>query len=158
MTSRAQKAAQRLICGLAMLWLSVIALPSVAEENPTSQRFDEFEIYHSIFNTSFLDPKIAQSYDIIRSKQLGLVNVAVRKFREDGSSTAVPALVKVSVSDLMKSTAIEMREIRETDAAIYYIGSFRIDNKQKQFFRFEVRPDPNRPAYKFEIDKVLYTD
>ena len=131
--------------------------PLFAENDEYSKVFGDYEVHYSVFNTSFLTPEVASAYKIVRSKELALVNIAIRKKTGNGDTKAVPAIIKGSVRDLIHTTPLEFREVREQDA-IYYLSNYKIDNKQTVYFSLSVQPDPNVSPYKLEFSKMLYVD
>lgn len=142
-----------------LILLSVLFNLEVAYANNDEQveSFNDYDVHYSVFNTSFLTPEVAKAYGITRSKELALVNIAVRKRKSADTTTAVSAMVKGNVRDLIRKTPLEFKEVREHDA-VYYLSSTKIDNKQTVYFTISVQPDPNISPYTFEFSKKLYVE
>jgi len=136
-------------------WFALLMPWSV--EADQVKEVDGYEIYYSIFNTSFLTPEIAAAYDIVRAKNRALVNIAVRKKKEGGGDKAVKAIVSGTVKDLIYRRPLEFFEVRE-EGSVYYLSELRFNHKEKLFFDINVQPDPNKRGYTVKFDKTLYVD
>jgi hypothetical protein len=127
-------------------------MPPVTE---TSKQFGNDTVHFSVLNTSFLTPKVARSYGIVRGKNKFLINVSVRR-QSDSSNSAVPAKISGTQSDLIHRTPLDFREVIEQDA-IYYIAEFAISNDERRDFRLQVSVD-GKPSYDIQFIKMLYVD
>ncbi len=136
--------------------LACLAPFSWSAENNV-QTFDNYEVHYSVFNTGFLTPEIAQAYNIVRSKSRALMNIAVLQKQADGTLKNVTAVVTGDQYDLIRTVPLGFTEVRE-ELAIYYLGSFEFQNKTTLYFTLMIQPDPNKPAYKLQFNKMLYTD
>ena len=64
------------------LALSMVGIAVYAENAET---FGDYTIHYNALSTESLSPDIAKTYGIRRSKNRGLVNIAVRHKQEDGN-------------------------------------------------------------------------
>ena len=119
------------------------------------KRFGDYDVHYSVLNTTFITPENAKHYGITRSKNRALVNIAIRKNRPDGSSTAQRAIVTGSSSDLIHRTSLEFNEVIEPDA-IYYIAQLPFNDKELRSFDIKVQPDANISPYSLKFSKTLY--
>lgn len=142
---------------LSTLFLLTLALTAQASEPQLVQKFDNYDVHYSVFNSSFLTPEIAKSYGITRSKNQALINIAVIRKNEDGTSQGVSAIVKGTVRDLIYTNDLDFFPVRE-EKAIYYLSPLRISDKQDIYFDISVQPDPNRSPYHLKFKKRLYVD
>ncbi|HKJ94079.1 MAG TPA: DUF4426 domain-containing protein [Gammaproteobacteria bacterium] len=102
------------------------------------QRFGHDEVHYNIVPTGTLQPEIARRYHITRSRQRGLLTVAILR---DGDP--VRADVTATATDLNQQVReIDMREVREGQA-IYYIGTFRANDGER--LKFRITADTRRP-------------
>ncbi|KPJ91631.1 MAG: hypothetical protein AMJ53_11250, partial [Gammaproteobacteria bacterium SG8_11] len=69
---------QRLMPLFLLVLLIVGGLPGAAWAG-TSQSFGDYTIYYSAFTSDTLQPAIAKTYGITRSKNLGLLSVSIVK-------------------------------------------------------------------------------
>ncbi len=120
--------------------------------------YGDYEVHYNAFNSTFIEPEVAQSYGLTRSKTLALINVSVLKAESDGSKIPVTAIVKGSATNLIgQTTALSFDKIEETDA-LYYIGSLRFANEQLMRIMLDVQPDPNQPAYTIQFEQTFYAE
>ncbi|ODC04702.1 hypothetical protein BFW38_15365 [Terasakiispira papahanaumokuakeensis] len=138
------------------LWLiSVWAMPAYAERYET---YGDYQIHYNAVTTSFLQPEVAQAYNIVRSRYQALVNIAVLKVNADGSTTPVNAVVTGEAGNLAEqSRTLSFRTIREQEA-IYSIATFRFTEDEPTRFRLQVRADPNQPPYELTFIDRFYAD
>ncbi len=145
--------------GLSLLFSFSAASQAQVQEAPpvteTSKQFGNDTVHFSVLNTSFLSPKVARSYSIVRGKNKFLINVSVRR-QSDGSNSAVRAAITGTQSDLIHRTPLDFREVIEQDAT-YYIAEFAISNDERRDFRLQVSVD-DKPSYDIQFIKMLYVD
>lgn len=134
------------------LWLLLLPGAVLAQQ---SEKFGPFEVHYSVVNTTFLDPKIAANYGIVRGKQRAILNLAVREHIGDGDAPRAMEL-KGQTWDLMQQQqALAFREIREGDS-IYYIAEFSFINEEWRFFEIHFRPTGASQTYTFKFKHQLY--
>lgn len=136
-------------------FLAFIAHTALGEDNVKT--FDDYEIHYSVFNTSFLAPQIANTYNIVRSKSKALMNIAILQKQADGSRKNVTAVMSGEQYDLIRKEPLVFQEVRE-EKAIYYLSSFDFQHKTTLYFTLFIQPDPGKPAYKVQFNKMLYRD
>ncbi len=108
---------------LAALLLCCVAPIAHAE---SSAKYGNVQVYYSAITTDFLQPEVAKSYKIERSKTRGLLTVSVLRKNKVGVPAPVAAKLTAYVTNLTQQLAeIPMREIRE-GTAVYYLGEFRV--------------------------------
>ncbi len=103
-----------------LFWLALLPGQTLAQQ---MEKFGRFELYYSVVNTTFLDPKIASTYGIARGEKRAIINLAVRENLADGSTSRAMKL-QGRTWDLIQSQTLEFTEVREGDA-IYYIAKFQ---------------------------------
>jgi hypothetical protein len=139
------------------VWLAALALLalSVQADDKPYKEFGDIKVFYSAFNSSFVQPEIADALKIVRGKDRGIVNIAVLR---DGKSGGTTALVKGTVTNILAQQQIlAFFEVREGDT-VYYLAPFRIDNEDYLTFKIEVTPDPNQPPLSLTFQKTLYQD
>jgi hypothetical protein len=125
-------------------------------ENSTKQ--SGYTIHHNAFPTAILTPDIAGSYQIIRSKYRGILNVSVIKDEEGTTGTAVTAQIDAQSTSLTGQILhITLREIRE-GTAIYYIGDFPIVNNETLRFSLDVLPAGSEKHIKASLQQQFFID
>jgi hypothetical protein len=135
---------------LALFLLALcLALPAAAERKQT---FADLQVHYSAFNSSYLQPEIAAAAGLIRSKQLGVLNIAVRK-ADQPSAARVSATVKNLLS---RVTTLEFRQISEGDV-IYYLAQFPIEQQEMLTFNVTVQVGDG-PAQSFSFNQEVFPD
>lgn len=140
-------------------WLSVPLLVLVSmniqANNKPYKEFGNIKVYYSSFNSSFLLPEIASTYNITRGKDKGLVNIAVIVDDKVGGTTA---LVKGTVSNIFaQQQNLEFFEVREGDI-VYYLAPFEFENEDSMTFKIQVQPNPNKPPHSLTFQNKFYFD
>lgn len=121
---------------------------------------DDYMIHYNAINTSLLQPEVAKQYKINRSKNRALLNISVRKkgAGKMTQDTAVVATVKATVTNLNQQLQeINMREIREGDA-IYYIGEFRVSDKETLDFVVTVDAENQGKEHQIKFRQEFFID
>lgn len=136
-----------------LIWLALLATPALAQQSET---FGPYELYYSVVNTTFLEPKIAATYGITRGEKRAILNLAVREKLADGSRARAMVL-QGKTWDLIQNQTLEFKEIREGEA-IYYIAEFPFINEEWRFFEIDFRPAGAQESYTFKFKHQLYTD
>lgn len=114
------------------LFALLLTLPAFAERK---QSVGDYDIHYIAFHSGFLQPEIAQAAGLVRSKTLGVVNIAVKK-----AGQPVSALVSGSVKNLLgQDTALSFKQVKEGEA-IYYLAQFPIDGQETLRFALSVQP------------------
>ncbi len=150
-----------LLCLAALLW----ALPALAQgparpqaDGALMQVFDDFEVHYMVFNSTFMQPEVASRYGIVRARNGAVVNVAVRRKQEDGSTRGQRAIVRGTHSDLIHRHDLQFQEVIEGDA-IYYIAELRFAGRsEERHFELQIQPDRDRAPYTLRFSRTLYRD
>ena len=145
------------IKSFALALLACHALGSLAQTD-VQQRFGNYILHYSVFNSSFIDPQIADLHNITRGDNIALVNIAVTRATAGGESLGLAASVSGRMQNLiMQSRQLDFREISEGQAT-YYLAAFRIDNGDPQHFFITVQPEDSNTPLELEFTRTLYTD
>lgn len=136
----------------AILLILSVSLAALAEQ---AVRFGDVEVHYNAMLTVDLQPEVARAYGIDRSNNRGLATLAVLKKNAAGVAQPIKAAVNVSsVNAVGQVATVSMREIQE-QAAIYYIGTFRVGAEETLKFKVEVTPEGGG-ARKFEFQKAFF--
>ena len=132
-----------------MLLTLCLALPAAAERK---QSFGEMDVHYIAFNSSFLQPDIAAAVGLVRSKSLGVLNIAVQY-----AGKPVSARVQGSVSDLLgKRTHLEFKQVKEDDA-VYYLAQYPISTQEILKFSLDVQ-GPTGPTQQLNFTQEVFPD
>jgi hypothetical protein len=138
--------------------LAAALLSTCAAQADQFVAYGDYEVHYNAFNSTFLEPQVAQSYGLTRSKTLALINVSILKKAADGSKEPVTAIIKGSANNLIGQTSdIRFQKVEESDA-LYYIGGLRFANGQPMRVALDVQPDPNQPAYSLQFEQTFYAE
>lgn len=141
-----------------LLWLPFMALMTLLSfgaiaDNKYYKEFGDTKVFYSSFNSSFILPEIASTYNIIRGKDKGLVNISVVVGDNIGGTTA---LVTGTVSNIFaQQQVLKFFEVREENI-VYYLAPFEFENEDWMTFKIQVQPDPNKPAHSLSFQNKFY--
>jgi hypothetical protein len=128
--------------------------PAFAEN---SQDFGDYVVHFNALNTDHLPPSVTREYDIKRSKNRGMMNIAVLRKTLGTPGKPVAAEVSAMATNLTgQSRDIKLREIRE-GTAIYYIGDFPITHEEVLRFTVTVKPESESDTYQVKFKQQFFT-
>lgn len=137
------------------LLLSLFALNSAnAQEN--TERFGDYKVHYSVFNSTFLQPEIAQAYNLVRARDQVLVNISINKTQDGNTSLGLPAVVSGWASNLMQQRqTLDFKTISEGDAT-YYIAPLKHTNEETYNFTISVDPEGEAGPFELTLSRTLY--
>lgn len=116
---------------LTCIILAMFSLHASAEQKITKGNWD---IHYIAFNSTFLQPDVAKSYNIVRSKYNGVINISVLNTDKDNAAQRV--YIKATAKNLIgQNKTIKFKQVTE-GKSIYYIA--QISYSDRETFRFEV--------------------
>ena len=133
-----------------ILWL--ISFGAIANELKTE---DGYIIHYNTFSSEILPAEVARTYQIIRSKNQAVINIVVRKSKDEKSAQTEAVLAKVTAQAVNLAgqlRTLDMRKVEEGEAdskAIYYIATFKVSNAET--LNFTVKVDPENQGKEHEI-------
>lgn len=138
-----------------LLGLLLILSGTASAEN--SQDFGDYVVHFNALNTNYLSPAITREYGLKRSKNRGMLNIAVMRKVMGTTGTPVTAEINASATNLTgQKRDIALREVRE-GTAIYYIGDFPISNEETLRFKLHVKPAGDREANEVKFTHQFFT-
>jgi len=140
--------------------LTLISLLSFAFEAKAEQKITqgEFELHYNTFPATFLSKEIANTYQITRSKNRGIVSLSVLNTTHSPPK-ALKANISISAKNLLNQNKdIKLIEIIEKDEAVYYLGTFSINNQEDVNFDISVTHKGSEKAIKLKFSREFYTD
>lgn len=122
---------------LALLLISLcLAWPVLAADAARPERkqdFGDVTVHYSAFTSSMLQPDIAAATGLVRSKNQGVLNIAVLK-----AGKPATAVVSGTVKDLTgRSSPLSFRQITD-QGAVYYIAQFKIAQAETLTFDLNI--------------------
>lgn len=128
---------------------------SALAQTDTSQVFGDYTVHYIAVNSSFINPEIAERYDIVRAPRNAFLNISVIK-NTGGTGTPVTALLSGEKANFIgQNTSLDFIEIKEGNA-IYYIGQFEFSNAENLRFNLQVQPENMGPTYSLTWTSKLY--
>jgi hypothetical protein len=107
--------------------------------------FDSHVVYYNVINTTFLSPEVARAYEVRRSSNRALANVAIMERGDSGMKPATAAVTGKVVNLNQQVRSLQFREIRDGDA-IYHLAELPVRGGEVLDFRIHIavegRPEP----------------
>ncbi|MGP8308435.1 DUF4426 domain-containing protein [Vibrio sp. YIC-376] len=133
--------------------ISLLSFPTFAEQFKTMK---DIEVHYVAFNSTFLTPKVASSYNIKRNGYLAVINISVL----DSSTLGKPALeakVEGHAKNLIGQTQqLTFREVKEGDA-IYYLAELPITHEETFTFDIDVKAG-NKGSGKLQFTQKFFVE
>ena len=134
----------RLVTFLLAACLSLTAVGADAIKGERKEVFGDVTVHYNTFNSTYLQPDIAKSAELIRSKNQGVINVSVIK-----AGKPLVAQVSGTVKDLTsKSIPLSFKQITE-QGAIYYIAQFPVEQQETRTFTINVQTGGDSNSFSF---------
>jgi hypothetical protein len=142
-----------------MLLLTAALTLSTDTEAQQSQDFGDYVVHYNALNTHFIPPQVAKAYAIKRSSSRVLLNITILKKVMNNPGTPVKAKVIASGTNLTgQRREIAIREIKDAEDAIYYIGEFQVHNMETYNFTVEVKPTGQEEPLTVKFQQQFYTE
>lgn len=117
-----------------------------------------YEIFYSVFNSKFLTPEIASTYDLVRDRDQALLNVVVTLVDAPEASLGVPAKLEGQASNLIQqSQSLDFKTIEEQNT-VYYLAPIKHTNEEVFNFKVQVTPKGSEKTIDLKFSKKLYVD
>ncbi|MCE0913230.1 DUF4426 domain-containing protein [Pseudomonas sp. NMI760_13] len=138
---------------LALFLISLcLALPVMAADAARPERkevFGDVTVHYSAFTSSMLQPDIAAATGLTRSKNQGVLNIAVLKAEKPAT-----AVVSGTVKDLTgRSNPLSFKQITD-QGAVYYIAQFKID--QAETVTFDINVETGGVSHKLSFNQEVF--
>jgi len=131
----------------ACLGLSAMAADAIKGER--QEVFGDITVHYNTLNSTYLQPDIAQATELVRSKNQGVINVAVLK-----AGKPVVAQVSGAVKDLTnKRLPLSFKQITEP-GAVYYIAQFPVPQQENR--TFEIAVTSGGQTHTFSFNQELF--
>lgn len=132
----------------------LLALGSLNTHGQQSERFDQYELHHSVVYTTFLSAEIAARYGIVRGHDKAMLTLSVRD-ADTQELAGMPMEISGQTWDLIQSQTLALQEIRE-GRATYYIAPFEFIDREWRFFEFEFQPKGSEKRYRYKFKTQLW--
>ncbi|WP_223787844.1 DUF4426 domain-containing protein [Marinicella meishanensis] len=136
--------------------LSLFMATAVVAEQKVTQ--GHFELHYNTFPSTFLAKEIANTYQITRSKNRGIVSISVLD-KSSNPPLALEAKITISAKNLLNQTKeIKLHKITEENQAVYYLGSFALNNQEDVNFSITAQPNGSDEKLSVQFSREFYTD
>ncbi len=119
-----------------VFFLCFFAAVSQAEQSKT---VGDFSAHYSVFNSASLNVDVARQYGITRAGNQGVIMISVRRQRDNQNDAAAAQLSGSAHNLIGQKFDLTFKEIKES-GAIYYVATFRFDDKDHLKFNVSVTP------------------
>ena len=138
--------------------ITLVLLTSLHALADSSTPAGDYVIHHHALTTDTLDPAVARTNGILRSKFRGMLNVTVIKGQPGTGGRSVGARVEVNAGEPdQPAKRLPMREIRMGED-VYYIGEFPVKDLQVMAFTIEVTPEKTSETYRINLEQPFFID
>lgn len=141
----------------AWLWVAgtILCEPSLAQKLDQMKKFDQYNIYYNVINSTFLAPEVADRYDLPREEDVAVLTISVRAQNEEGEMTDQPSQVSGAVRDLIHLHELDFEEFRDPNA-VYYIAEVPAEGRVALDFSIDIKPKDSAEVYELEFSEMLY--
>jgi len=120
------------------------------------QVFGDYTVHYNAFNTDTLQPKMAATYNIVRSKNRGMITISVLK-KTDSGNKPVRANIAISASNLTgQFRKFKVREVDE-NSAIYYLSEFHVAHEEMLKFTLKILPEGDSQSMTVSFRQKFFT-
>jgi|SRR5690606_20887830 len=137
--------------------LLLLCVRSASAETLTLQKFGDYTVHFSVFNSTFITPEVASVYKLTRARNLALVNISVTRSTDGATSLGLPAKVSGTATNLIQQQrSLAFQTINEGDAT-YYIAPLRHTNEEVMHFAIQVQPDGVSAPFTINFSRNLHS-
>ena len=132
--------------------------PAAEPPGVTSKDFGDYVVHFNAISTSQLQPEIAQKYNITRSKNRAMVNIAIIRKAEGTIGEPVSGDVKITANNLTGQVKdLALRRIQE-GVSIYYIGDVQIADTETLVFNLTITPENETASHSVRFTQQFFPD
>lgn len=140
-----------------VVFLQGVAWVGKSFATAVTKDFGEYTVHVNAFNSDTLQPSMAKAYNIVRSKNRGLLTISVVKKSLSENPKPVKAKVSGKATNLTGQLKdIQIREIND-GGAVYYISEFHVADKEVLDFTVYLTPDENSSPVTVELRQQFFT-
>lgn len=138
------------------LLLSLLCAPLLASA-ASPQVFGNYTVHYSAFSTDVLQPQVAEAYDIVRSKNRGMLTLSI--FKNDLLPAGRPVRARIDIQASNLTGQLRTFDVRLVDEgnAIYYLSDFHIAHEEMLDFVINIVPDGETAPLVVKFRQQFYT-
>lgn len=140
------------------LWATLLltllsASPTFAQSG--SERFGDYQVYYSVFNSTFVPADIASVHGLVRGEDRALVNISVTS--AEGGLGQEAKVTGTATNLMQQAQTLPFQEINEGDT-YYYIAPMRHTEEEIYNFRITIEPEATEQTFELTFSQKLYTE
>ena len=124
-----------------------------------SKVMGDYVVNYNALTTDFIQPKTASEYKIKRSKNRGMVTIAIQEKAK--ANKALGKAVTAKVSGYAKNLNGQTRNLKfdliKEGSAIYYIDDFNVTNQEVIDFVLQIKPNGQNKSYSLKFRQQFFT-
>ena len=124
-----------------------------------SKALGDYVVNYNAVTTDFIQPKTASEYKIKRSKNRGMVTIAIQE--KVKANKALGKAVTAKVSGYAKNLNGQTRNLKfdliKEGSAIYYIDDFNVTNQEVIDFVLQIKPNGQNKSYSLKFRQQFFT-
>ena len=148
-------------CSIRYVLAAALALAALnLNADDQVSRFDDHIVRHTVIPSTMIRPEIAEEYNLVRSRSMALLNVAVQKREgaEDDPIRAVAAHLEGHVTNsVQQQQRLSFRQVREGDA-VYYLAQFQYRDGELLVFDLDVSPHGSQQNLPVRFSRELFNE
>ena len=139
------------------LILTLLSINPVHAER--SKTMGDYVVNYNALTTDFIQPKTASEYKIKRSKNRGMVTIAVQEKAKANKAMGKPVTASVSgyATNLNGQTRNLKFDLIKEGSAIYYIDDFSVTNQEVIDFVLKIKPNGQSKSYSLKFRQQFFT-
>lgn len=138
-----------------ILFIFVVLGFSNAASAENMKKFDDIEVHYIGLPTTILQPDIAKTYGIERSRYRGFVNISVLDTSQEGNPALKVGISGKAINLIGQPMTLEFDEIKEGNA-IYYITTVKYPNDE--IYRFDILINNNGKEHRLQFQQKFYVE
>jgi hypothetical protein len=132
--------------------------PAAEPPEVASKDFGDYTVHFSAMSTDLLEPEVARTYNIVRSKNRAMLSISIIRKIEDTTGKSVTADIQIAANNLTGQVKnLVLRKIQEGDA-IYYIGDVQVANAETLVFDLDVKPEESATRFSVRFSRQFFSD
>jgi len=132
--------------------------PAAEPPDVTSKDLGDYVVHFNAITTDQLQPEVARTYNIARSKNRAMLNISIIKKVEGTIGQSVTGDVNLAANNLTGQVKnLTLRKIQEGEA-IYYIGDVPVANAETLIFNLSVIPEGETESHAVRFSRQFFSD
>lgn len=134
-----------------LMALLVTTAPAHAEQ---MHKMGNWDVHYIALGSTFLTPKVAKTYGLVRSKYNGIINISILKRDKGGKAEQVS--IQGTAKNLVGNTKkLQFKEITEGES-VYYIAQLSYSNEET--FSIEITMRQGNREERFTFSETFYAE